>query len=119
MKIEFEVKDPKFKGGDIVLSIYAGVGEVSSISASSINLHYLINRKSNDTPEWCHEVYNNGNRFIPERNLYSLTDIMESIKSIGKTLTAKRLRIDVSYIELCETYIAEWEADGRAEAAGS
>lgn len=123
MKIEMEVVDPKFKVNDVVLSIYYGTASISPIYYSSINLHYLINKTSADKPHWCHEVDNSIRRLIPERDLFLLSEIEESIDDIGVISTAKKLRIDVEYIKFCKTYIdrerEDWEADGKSEALSS
>ena len=119
MKIEFDVKDPRFKVGDIVLSIYSGVGSVSSIISSSITLQYSTNKPNSTESYWSHTVYNNNYRLIAEKNLYLLSEVEKDIRVLGISATAHKLGIDVGYIQLCESYIANWNADGQAEAAGS
>jgi hypothetical protein len=125
MKIEFEVKDPKYKDGELVMGIYWGKAYISHIRASSISLHYYTaNKDINKDSGWVYYMQCDDKlQFLQEGNVYLLSDIEQDIEDLGREGAANKRRISVSYIEQCIEYIArlnaEWEADGRSEALGS
>ena len=124
MRIEADIKDPRYKVGDLVLSIYMGAGYISTITSASVNLHDITNKPINDEANWCYKVrQDNQDRLISERDVYLLQDILNDINEFGVNGAADKRRIDISYIEMCNKYTedmhADWAADGRAEALSS